>query len=251
MPTDKTTHFGYKEVPEDEKVRMVGGVFHSVASRYDLMNDLMSGGIHRIWKRVAIELSGVRPGQQILDVAGGSGDLTSRFSREVGPTGKVVLSDINSSMLGTGRDRLLDEGVCGNVEFVLADAEALPFRESSFDCVTIAFGLRNVTHKERALASMLRVLKPGGRLLVLEFSKPTSEFLGKLYDAYSFGVIPKIGRLIAGDEDSYRYLAESIRMHPDQDTLRDMMEDAGFERCDYHNMTGGIVAIHRGFRSAA
>jgi demethylmenaquinone methyltransferase/2-methoxy-6-polyprenyl-1,4-benzoquinol methylase len=251
MPTDKTTHFGYKEVPEDEKVRMVGGVFHSVASRYDLMNDLMSGGIHRIWKRVAIELSGVRPGQQILDVAGGTGDLTSRFSREVGPTGKVVLSDINSSMLGTGRDRLLDEGVCGNVEFVLADAEALPFRESSFDCVTIAFGLRNVTHKERALASMLRVLKPGGRLLVLEFSKPTSEFLGKLYDAYSFGVIPKIGRLIAGDEDSYRYLAESIRMHPDQDTLRDMMEDAGFERCDYHNMTGGIVAIHRGFRSAA
>jgi len=230
---------------------MVGGVFHSVASRYDLMNDLMSGGIHRIWKRVAIELSGVRPGQQILDVAGGTGDLTSRFSREVGPTGKVVLSDINSSMLGTGRDRLLDEGVCGNVEFVLADAEALPFRESSFDCVTIAFGLRNVTHKERALASMLRVLKPGGRLLVLEFSKPTSEFLGKLYDAYSFGVIPKIGRLIAGDEDSYRYLAESIRMHPDQDTLRDMMEDAGFERCDYHNMTGGIVAIHRGFRSAA
>ena len=251
MPTDKTTHFGYKEVPEDEKVRMVGGVFHSVASRYDLMNDLMSGGIHRIWKRVAIELSGVRPGQQILDVAGGTGDLTSRFSREVGPTGKVVLSDINSSMLGTGRDRLLDEGVCGDVEFVLADAEALPFRESSFDCVTIAFGLRNVTHKERALASMLRVLKPGGRLLVLEFSKPTSEFLGKLYDAYSFGVIPKIGRLIAGDEDSYRYLAESIRMHPDQDTLRDMMEDAGFERCDYHNMTGGIVAIHRGFRSAA
>jgi demethylmenaquinone methyltransferase/2-methoxy-6-polyprenyl-1,4-benzoquinol methylase len=251
MPTDKTTHFGYKEVPEDEKVRMVGGVFHSVASRYDLMNDLMSGGIHRIWKRVAIELSGVRPGQQILDVAGGTGDLTSRFAREVGPSGKVVLSDINSSMLGTGRDRLLDEGVCGNVEFVLADAEALPFRESSFDCVTIAFGLRNVTHKERALASMLRVLKPGGRLLVLEFSKPTSEFLGKLYDAYSFGVIPKIGRLIAGDEDSYRYLAESIRMHPDQDTLRDMMEDAGFERCDYHNMTGGIVAIHRGFRSAA
>ena len=251
MTTDKTTHFGYKEVPEDEKVRMVGGVFHSVASRYDLMNDLMSGGIHRIWKRVAIELSGVRPGQHILDVAGGTGDLTSRFSREVGPTGKVVLSDINSSMLGTGRDRLLDEGVCGNVAFVLADAEALPFCDASFDCVTIAFGLRNVTHKDRALASMLRVLKPGGRLLVLEFSKPTSEFLGKLYDAYSFGVIPKIGKLVAGDEDSYRYLAESIRMHPDQETLRDMMEDAGFERCDYHNMTGGIVAIHRGFRSVS
>ncbi len=251
MASDKTTHFGYKQVPEDEKVRMVGGVFHSVASRYDLMNDLMSGGIHRIWKRVAIELSGVRPGQHILDVAGGTGDLTSRFSREVGPAGKVVLSDINSSMLGTGRDRLLDEGVCGNVEFVLADAEALPFRDASFDCVTIAFGLRNVTRKDRALASMLRVLKPGGRLLVLEFSKPTSEFIGKLYDAYSFGVIPKIGRLVAGDEESYRYLAESIRMHPDQETLRDMMEDAGFERCDYHNLTGGIVAIHRGFRAPA
>jgi demethylmenaquinone methyltransferase/2-methoxy-6-polyprenyl-1,4-benzoquinol methylase len=251
MATDKTTHFGYREVPEDQKVRMVGGVFDSVASRYDLMNDLMSGGIHRIWKRVAIELSGVRPGQQVLDVAGGTGDLTLRFSREVGPSGRVVLSDINAAMLGTGRDRLLDEGVCSNVDFALADAEALPFRDGSFDCVSIAFGLRNVTRKERALASMLRVLKPGGRLLVLEFSRPTSELLGKLYDAYSFGVIPKIGRLVAGDEDSYRYLAESIRMHPDQETLRDMMEDAGFERCDYHNLTGGIVAIHRGFRAVA
>jgi demethylmenaquinone methyltransferase/2-methoxy-6-polyprenyl-1,4-benzoquinol methylase len=251
MASDKTTHFGYQEVPEDQKVRMVGGVFDSVASRYDLMNDLMSGGVHRIWKRVAIELSGVRPGQQVLDVAGGTGDLTLRFAREVGPSGRVVLSDINAAMLGTGRDRLLDEGVCGNVDFALADAEALPFRDASFDCVTIAFGLRNVTRKDRALASMLRVLKPGGRLLVLEFSRPTSELLGKLYDAYSFGVIPKIGRLVAGDEDSYRYLAESIRMHPDQETLRDMMEDAGFERCDYHNLTGGIVAIHRGFRALA
>ena len=251
MASDKTTHFGYQEVPEDQKVRMVGGVFDSVASRYDLMNDLMSGGVHRIWKRVAIELSGVRPGQQVLDVAGGTGDLTLRFAREVGPSGRVVLSDINAAMLGTGRDRLLDQGVCGNVDFALADAEALPFRDSSFDCVTIAFGLRNVTRKDRALASMLRVLKPGGRLLVLEFSRPTSELLGKLYDAYSFGVIPKIGRLVAGDEDSYRYLAESIRMHPDQETLRDMMEDAGFERCDYHNLTGGIVAIHRGFRALA
>ena len=249
MASDNTTHFGYQQVPEDQKVRMVGGVFDSVASRYDLMNDLMSGGVHRIWKRVAIELSGVRPGQQVLDVAGGTGDLTLRFAREVGPSGRVVLSDINAAMLGTGRDRLLDEGVCGNVDFALADAEALPFRDSSFDCVTIAFGLRNVTRKDRALASMLRVLKPGGRLLVLEFSRPTSELLGKLYDAYSFGVIPKIGRLVAGDEDSYRYLAESIRMHPDQETLRDMMEDAGFERCDYHNLTGGIVAIHRGFRA--
>ncbi len=251
MASDKTTHFGYQEVPEDQKVRMVGGVFDSVASRYDLMNDLMSGGVHRIWKRVAIELSGVRPGQQVLDVAGGTGDLTLRFAREVGPSGRVVLSDINAAMLGTGRDRLLDQGVCGNVDFALADAEALPFRDASFDCVTIAFGLRNVTRKDRALASMLRVLKPGGRLLVLEFSRPTSELLGKLYDAYSFGVIPKIGRLVAGDEDSYRYLAESIRMHPDQETLRDMMEDAGFERCDYHNLTGGIVAIHRGFRALA
>jgi len=251
MASDNTTHFGYQQVPEDQKVRMVGGVFDSVASRYDLMNDLMSGGVHRIWKRVAIELSGVRPGQQVLDVAGGTGDLTLRFAREVGPSGRVVLSDINAAMLGTGRDRLLDEGVCGNVDFALADAEALPFRDSSFDCVTIAFGLRNVTRKDRALASMLRVLKPGGRLLVLEFSRPTSELLGKLYDAYSFGVIPKIGRLVAGDEDSYRYLAESIRMHPDQETLRDMMEDAGFERCDYHNLTGGIVAIHRGFRALA
>jgi demethylmenaquinone methyltransferase/2-methoxy-6-polyprenyl-1,4-benzoquinol methylase len=251
MAEDETTHFGFREVPQKDKARLVGGVFDSVAGRYDLMNDLMSGGIHRIWKRVAIELSGVRSGQRVLDVAGGTGDLTARFSREVGPSGRVVLSDINAAMLGTGRDRLLDEGICGNVDFVIADAEALPFADASFDCISIAFGLRNVTRKDRALRSMLRVLRPGGRLLVLEFSRPTSELLGKLYDAYSFGVIPRIGKLVAGDAESYRYLAESIRMHPDQETLRDMMEDAGFERCDYHNLTGGIVAIHRGFKSRA
>src|SRR5262245_46430386 len=209
MSDDKTTHFGYRRVGEDEKAGLVRGVFDSVASRYDLMNDLMSGGIHRLWKRVAIELSAVRAGQRVLDVAGGTGDLAARFAREVGRDGRVVLSDINAEMLARGRDRLLDAGVSGNVDFVLADAESLPFREASFDCVTIAFGLRNVTRKERALESMLRVLRPGGRLLVLEFSKPTSEFLGRLYDAYSFGVIPKLGKLVTGDEDSYRYLAES------------------------------------------
>jgi len=251
MAEDRTTHFGYREVAEKDKARLVGGVFHSVAARYDLMNDLMSGGIHRLWKRLTIELSGVREGQRVLDVAGGTGDLAARFSHIVGSSGRVVLSDINESMLGTGRNKLLDHGVCANVDFVLADAEQLPFADHSFDCITIAFGLRNVTHKERALESMLRVLRPGGRLLVLEFSKPQNELLGKLYDAYSFGVLPKLGKLVAGDEDSYRYLAESIRMHPDQETLRDMMEDAGFGRCDYHNMTGGIVAVHRGFKAGA
>ena len=249
MSEQRTTDFGYRQVPEEEKTRLVGGVFDSVATRYDLMNDLMSGGIHRIWKRVTIELSGVREGQRVLDVAGGTGDLGSRFARIVGPNGRVVLSDINESMLRVGRDKLIDSGTIANLDFVLADAERLPFAERSFDCVTIAFGLRNVTHKERALESMLRVLRPGGRLLVLEFSKPTNELLGKLYDAYSFGVLPRLGKLVTGDADSYRYLAESIRMHPDQDAMRDMMEDAGFERCDYHNMTGGIVAIHRGFRA--
>lgn len=249
MSNEKTTHFGYRQVEESAKAGLVGGVFDSVASRYDLMNDLMSGGVHRIWKRLSIELSGVREGQRVLDVAGGTGDLAARFSRAVGPSGRVVLSDINEAMLSTGRDKLHDNGICANVDYVLADAEMLPFADASFDCITIAFGLRNVTRKERALQSMLRVLRPGGRLLVLEFSRPTSDLLGKLYDAYSFGVIPKIGKLITGDEDSYRYLAESIRVHPDQETLRDMMEDAGFERCDFHNMTGGIVALHRGFKT--
>ena len=247
--TDKEkTHFGYREVDRDAKAGMVADVFHSVASRYDLMNDLMSGGIHRIWKRFTIELSGVRKGNAVLDIAGGTGDLAARFADIVGPEGRVVLADINDSMLQVGRDKLLDSGHLGNLEFVQADAQDLPFPDDSFDCVTIAFGLRNVTDKERALASMLRVLKPGGRLLVLEFSKPENDLLGKAYDAYSFRVLPLMGRLVANDSDSYRYLAESIRMHPDQETLKEMMEDAGFIRCEYHNMTGGIVAVHRGVK---
>lgn len=244
----KTTDFGFQKVAEDEKARKVAGVFDSVAPRYDLMNDLMSAGLHRLWKRFTVEQGMIRPGGRVLDVAGGTGDLAARFSRIVGSSGRVVLSDINESMLGTGRNKLLDHGVCANVDFVLADAEQLPFADHSFDCITIAFGLRNVTHKERALESMLRVLRPGGRLLVLEFSKPTSELLGKLYDAYSFGVLPRLGKLVAGDEDSYRYLAESIRMHPDQETLKGMMERAGLERVEYFNMTAGVVALHRGYK---
>jgi len=249
MKDDKTTHFGYRNVREEEKSSLVAGVFHSVAARYDLMNDLMSGGIHRIWKRITIEMAGARVGHHVLDVAGGTGDLSARFADVVGREGRVVLSDINESMLRVGRDKLIDTGYGANIDYCLADAEQLPFEDQSFDCVTIGFGLRNVTHKDRALESMLRVLKPGGRLLVLEFSKPTNEGLAKLYDAYSFSLLPKIGKFVANDEDSYRYLAESIRMHPDQDTLRDMMEDAGFVRCDYHNLTGGIVALHRGFKA--
>lgn len=249
MSEKKTTHFGYKEVEADAKAGMVADVFHSVAARYDLMNDLMSGGIHRIWKRFTIELSGVRPGNRVLDIAGGTGDLAAKFSRIVGPEGTVVLADINASMLAVGRDKLLDGGFQGNIEFVQADAQYLPFPDDSFDCITIAFGLRNVTEKEIALASMLRVLKPGGRLLVLEFSKPENELLSRAYDTYSFRVLPLMGRLVANDADSYQYLAESIRMHPDQETLKEMMEDAGFSRVEYHNMTGGIVALHRGIKA--
>jgi demethylmenaquinone methyltransferase/2-methoxy-6-polyprenyl-1,4-benzoquinol methylase len=249
MSEKKTTHFGYKEVDADAKASMVADVFHSVAARYDLMNDLMSGGIHRIWKRFTIELSGVRPGNCVLDIAGGTGDLAAKFSRIVGSDGTVVLADINASMLEVGRDKLLDSGYQGNIEFVQADAQSLPFPDDSFDCITIAFGLRNVTEKETALASMLRVLKPGGRLLVLEFSKPDNELLGRAYDTYSFKVLPLMGRLVANDADSYQYLAESIRMHPDQETLKEMMEDAGFSRVEYHNMTGGIVALHRGIKA--
>ncbi|HAF92512.1 MAG TPA: bifunctional demethylmenaquinone methyltransferase/2-methoxy-6-polyprenyl-1,4-benzoquinol methylase UbiE, partial [Pseudomonas sp.] len=214
---EPTTHFGYKSVPESQKAQKVAEVFHSVAAKYDLMNDLMSGGIHRLWKRFTIELSGARQGNRILDIAGGTGDLTRQFSRIVGPTGEVVLADINASMLKVGRDKLLDKGVAGNVKFVQADAEKLPFPDNHFDVVTIAFGLRNVTHKEDAIASMLRVLKPGGRLLVLEFSKPTNQLFSKAYDAYSFSLLPMMGKLITNDADSYRYLAESIRMHPDQE----------------------------------
>ena len=246
---ENTTDFGFTRVARDAKAGMVRGVFDSVASRYDLMNDLMSGGIHRLWKRFTIELSAARPGQTVLDIAGGTGDLAARFSRLVGPEGKVILADINAAMLEVGRDRLIDKGAAGNIEVVQADAQALPFEDNSIDCITIAFGLRNVTDKDMALRSMLRVLRPGGRLLVLEFSKPTSPLLGKVYDQYSFQILPAMGRLIAQDADSYRYLAESIRKHPDQETLLDMMRDAGFTECQYHNMTGGIVAVHRGLKA--
>ncbi len=249
MSDEETADFGYRKVDKEDKANLVADVFHSVASRYDLMNDLMSGGIHRIWKRFTIEVSGVRKGHAVLDIAGGTGDLAARFSQIVGESGQVVLADINDSMLRVGRDKLLDNGLQGNLHFVQGDAQYLPFPDDSFDCVTIAFGLRNVTDKLLALQSMLRVLKPGGRLLVLEFSKPENEVLSKAYDTYSFRVLPLMGRLVANDSDSYQYLAESIRVHPDQDTLRDMMEDAGFTRCEYHNMTGGIVALHKGVKA--
>ncbi|MCB1846129.1 MAG: bifunctional demethylmenaquinone methyltransferase/2-methoxy-6-polyprenyl-1,4-benzoquinol methylase UbiE [Halieaceae bacterium] len=249
MSDKERTHFGFKEVDKEAKASMVADVFHSVASRYDLMNDLMSAGIHRIWKRFTIELSGVRKGHSVLDIAGGTGDLAARFADIVGPEGAVVLADINESMLKVGRDKLLDSGHLGNLEFVQADAQYLPFPDDSFDCITIAFGLRNVTDKDKALRSMLRVLKPGGRLLVLEFSKPQNALLSKAYDAYSFKVLPVMGRLVANDSDSYQYLAESIRVHPDQETLKEMMEDAGFTRCEYHNMTGGVVALHKGIKA--
>lgn len=244
----RTTHFGYQEVALEEKASRVADVFHSVAARYDVMNDLMSLGIHRIWKRVTLERAGVRRGHQVLDIAGGTGDLTLKFSRLVGPSGRVVLADINQSMLEVGRDKLIDNGVGDNVEYVQANAECLPFPDNSFDCITIAFGLRNVTDKNAALRSMARVLKPGGRLLILEFSKPPNALLSKVYDNYSFNVLPRMGEWVANDAESYRYLAESIRMHPDQETLKTMMEVAGLERVEYTNMTGGIVALHRGIK---
>jgi len=244
--SEKTTHFGYQQVPVDEKQQRVASVFHSVAGKYDVMNDLMSGGIHRLWKKFTIEMSGVRSGDRVLDIAGGTGDLAAKFSRLVGNAGLVVLADINSSMLQVGRDKLTDHGIVGNVSYTQANAECLPFQSDYFDCITIAFGLRNVTHKDKALQSMLRILKPGGRLLVLEFSKPTSSVLEKIYDRYSFSILPFMGKLVANDSESYQYLAESIRMHPDQMTLKKMMEQAGFVNCSFHNMTGGIVALHRG-----
>jgi demethylmenaquinone methyltransferase/2-methoxy-6-polyprenyl-1,4-benzoquinol methylase len=249
MTEPNSTHFGYKTVNTGEKEKLVAGVFHSVAAKYDVMNDLMSGGVHRLWKRFTIELSGVRPGNRVLDIAGGTGDLTAKFSRIVGPGGRVVLADINDSMLKVGRDKLIDHGIVGNVDYVQANAETLPFPDNHFDCVSIAFGLRNVTDKDAALRSMHRVLKPGGRLLVLEFSKPQHAALGKIYDLYSFTALPLLGKLIANDAESYRYLAESIRMHPDQETLRGMMENAGFARAEFFNMTGGIVALHRGIKA--
>ena len=248
MSEQKTTHFGYKTVPVEKKAEKVGEVFHSVAARYDIMNDLMSFGIHRLWKRYTIEMSAARPGQTILDIAGGTGDLTMKFARIVGDQGKVVLADINDSMLLVGRDKLLDHGYAGNIDYVQANAEALPFAENTFDCITISFGLRNVTDKAKALESMFRVLKPGGRCLVLEFSKPSNELLEKVYDRYSFSVLPVMGRLVTKDADSYRYLAESIRMHPDQNKLKHMMRKAGFEKTEFFNLTGGIVALHRGFK---
>ncbi|EPL4088475.1 bifunctional demethylmenaquinone methyltransferase/2-methoxy-6-polyprenyl-1,4-benzoquinol methylase UbiE [Proteus mirabilis] len=244
----ETTDFGFQTIDKDEKQTMVAKVFHSVASKYDLMNDLMSFGIHRVWKRYTIEASGVRRNQRVLDLAGGTGDLTAKFSRLVGENGEVVLADINDSMLKMGREKLRDHGIVGNVSYVQANAEELPFPDDYFDCITISFGLRNVTDKAKALRSMFRVLKPGGRLLVLEFSKPVLDPLSKIYDAYSFHILPRIGQVIVNDADSYRYLTESIRMHPDQETLKGMMEEAGFDQVSYTNMTGGIVALHKGFK---
>ena len=243
----ETTHFGYRSVPADEYSDHVRGVFDSVAPRYDIMNDLMSGGLHRLWKRHTIDQAAVRPGHSVLDLAGGTGDLALKFARQVGPKGHVVLADINAAMLEQGRQRLVDAGIAGNFTIAQVDAEKLPFDDASFDRITIAFGLRNVTDKESALRSMYRVLKPGGKALILEFSQP-AKTLRPAYDFYSFKVLPLIGKFVARDEDSYQYLAESIRMHPDQESLLGMMQEAGFERCRYENLAGGIVALHIGYR---
>jgi demethylmenaquinone methyltransferase/2-methoxy-6-polyprenyl-1,4-benzoquinol methylase len=240
--------FGYEQVAWGDKAERVHSVFASVARKYDVMNDLMSFGVHRLWKQFTLSLTGLRPGQRALDVAGGTGDLAAGMLRQVGKTGRVVLSDVNPAMLEIGRDRLLDQGFAGNVECLIADAENLPFEDNSFDCVTIGFGLRNVTDKAAALKSMHRVLKTGGQLLVLEFSTPTAPGLKPIYDAYSFKVLPLLGRFVARDEASYRYLAESIRMHPDQETLLEMLRTAGFAQARYHNLSGGIVALHRGYK---
>lgn len=243
----ETTHFGYQTVDVSEKAERVRGVFDSVAGNYDIMNDLMSAGLHRLWKRFTVEQAAVRRGQQVLDLAGGTGDLARIFARQVGDSGHVVLADINASMLKEGRRRLVDAGVAGNLSITQVDAEKLPFADGTFDCLTIAFGLRNVTDKDAALASMLNVLKPGGKALILEFSEPAAA-LKPAYDLYSFKVLPFLGKLVANDQSSYQYLAESIRMHPDQDTLLKMMQTAGFEKCRFHNLAGGIVALHVGYR---
>jgi len=248
MTDGPSTDFGYQRVPWNDKARRVRGVFDSVAGNYDLMNDLMSGGVHRLWKQFTLSLTNLRPGQRALDVAGGTGDLAAGLARQVGPDGLVVLTDINAAMLRRGRDRMIDQGRVGNVGYAQVNAERLPFADGSFDCITIGFGLRNVTDKPAALASMWRALRPGGQLLVLEFSHPVLPGLKTLYDAYSFHVLPRLGRLVAGDEGSYRYLAESIRVHPDQERLLAMMQAAGLEGCRYHNLSGGIVAVHRGYR---
>jgi len=248
MSNPDRTDFGFEKVAWADKAERVRSVFASVAGKYDVMNDVMSLGVHRLWKRFALSLTGLKPGQQALDVAGGTGDLSVGMLRQVGKTGRVVLSDINANMLQVGRDRLLDLGLTGNIECLVADAERLPFGDNSFDCVTIAFGLRNVTDKEAALRSMYRVLKPGGQLLVLEFSTPVAPGLKPLYDAYSFNVLPWLGQVIANDAASYRYLAESIRMHPNQETLLRLLQAAGFAQARYHNLSGGIVALHRGYK---
>lgn len=247
-PSRSKTDFGFEEVAVADKARRVRAVFDSVAGKYDIMNDLMSAGAHRLWKRFTLGQTHLRAGQRALDVAGGTGDLSIGMAKQVGPTGLVVHTDINAAMLDNGRDRLLDQGIAGNVRWSLANAECLPFADRSFDCITIGFGLRNVTDKPKALRSMYRVLKPGGQLLVLEFSQPTAPGLKPIYDWYSFNILPKLGKLVARDEGSYRYLAESIRRFPDQETLKSLMQEAGFERVTYHNLSGGIVALHSGYR---
>ncbi len=246
MTSEHNTHFGFKTVAEADKAKKVGEVFHSVASKYDLMNDVMSAGMHRGWKRFAVEISGVRSGDKVLDIAGGSGDLSKLFAKKVGTEGQVILTDINESMLAVGRDRMLDAGL--QVPAMQCDAEKLPFPDQYFDCVIVAFGLRNMTHKDLALAEMQRVLKVGGRLLVLEFSKVWQP-LSKIYDVYSFKLLPMMGKLLAHDAESYQYLAESIRMHPDQETLKQMMVDAGLSKVDYYNLSAGVVALHKGYKT--
>lgn len=244
----KTTDFGYQRIPVEQKARRVGQVFDSVAARYDLMNDLMSWGIHRLWKQFAVAIASIKRGQRVLDLAGGTGDMTARLARRVGSAGSVILADINESMLSIGRDRLIDQGIAGTVQYVQANAESLPFPDNTFDVVTIAFGLRNVTHKDQALTSMHRVLQPGGRVVILEFSQLVMPLLQRLYDSYSFNVLPWLGKLVVGDAESYRYLLESIRRHPDQETLKSMMESAGFDLIAYYNLSGGIAAVHCGYK---
>ncbi len=244
----KHTHFGYQEVPVEKKTEKVAEVFHSVSENYDLMNDLMSFGIHRWWKRFTLDMAAVRAGERVLDLASGTGDLAIKMAERLQARGEIFITDINSSMLDIARRRMIDAGLIKNTQYLLVNAEQLPFADNYFDCITIAFGLRNVTHIDKALAEMRRVVVPGGRVLILEFSKPQSEFFQKIYDAYSFNVLPLLGKHVAKDEASYRYLAESIRMHPDQETLKKMMRDAGFDKVDVHNLTGGVVAVHRGYK---